>query len=128
MLSAKTYPTDYVDACQARIERQLNTLGSETAELRDEFLTNLVLALELHFVHRMRGNEGKNGNPLNEVRMLAASICTSDGILTADKTIKYNPDTSITGLAIGAPITLDPDQVRKLADAFFTELRNRYGE
>jgi hypothetical protein len=34
----------------------------------------MVLVLEAPIVNRLRGNERKDGNPLNEVRMLAASI------------------------------------------------------
>jgi hypothetical protein len=35
---------------------------------------DLVLVLDAFFVHQARGIEGKDGNPLNEVRMLCNSI------------------------------------------------------
>jgi hypothetical protein len=66
------------------------------------FFGNLVLRLECCcFVHRAGGSEGKDGNPLNEVRMLSNSILQNGGVLTADKTIKYKPETSVLKLKIG---------------------------
>ncbi len=43
------------------------------------------------FVHRRNTLERKDGNPLNEVRMLRSSILQSHGVMSADKTIKFNP-------------------------------------
>ena len=50
--------------------------------------------------------EGKDGNPLNEVRMMGNSILQNHGVLSADKTIKYNPAKSILKLQVGAEIKL----------------------
>jgi hypothetical protein len=86
-----------------------------------------VLLLEHLFVHRMRGNEGKDGNPLNEVRLLAESILTNDGVLEVPASIKLRPDTSVTGLAAGDRIVLDGPQLRGLGQAYFQELRIRFG-
>ena len=52
------------------------------------YLANLLIAMDAHFIHRLRGAEGKDGNPLNEVRMLCYSMINSDNVLQADKTIK----------------------------------------
>jgi hypothetical protein len=52
-------------------------------------------------VHRARGLEGKDGNPLNEVRMLCDSILQKDGVMTADKTIKFDPAKSVLRLQPG---------------------------
>src|SRR5467141_894755 len=66
------------------------------------FFNNLVLVLDAFFVHRARGMEGKDGNPLNEVRMICNSILR--GLMSADKTIKYNPAKSILKLQVGDEI------------------------
>ena len=100
MLAVATYPQDYVDRCRSRLEAQLvayEQLVSSVASaesLRSAFeplfFGNLTLALDACFVHRTRAIEGKDGNPLNEVRMICTSILRSDGVLCADKTVKYS--------------------------------------
>ncbi len=35
--------------------------------------------------------EKKDGNPLNEVKMLSNSIMNNGSVMCADKTIKYDP-------------------------------------
>lgn len=128
MLSVKHYPQEYVDSCRARFERQLDAYddASVTDAFRTEFFNNLVLALEQSFVHRMRGNEGKGGNPLNEVRMLASSILGNDAVLAPDKSIKYDPARSVLGLEIGAPIDLGPEEFQKLVGGFFETIEERF--
>lgn len=133
MLSVKNYPADYVDACQTRLEHQLDTwqaldvAGDEAAEaFTVDFHNNLILVLEHSFVHRMRGNEGKGGNPLNEVRRLADSILNNHAMLAGEKSIKYKPETSVTGLAVGDQIALTSDKLRALAIAYFATIRDKY--
>lgn len=92
------------------------------------FFGHLVVLLDSFFVHRSRMLEKKDGNPLNEVRMLCNSILQSSGVLTADKTIKFNPGTSIAKLEIGDEIALTREDVVRLADAFFAEIEAKFGE
>ncbi|OZC80155.1 hypothetical protein CH274_13035 [Rhodococcus sp. 06-418-5] len=75
----------------------------------------------------MRGQEKKNGNPLNEVRVLAASMTTADDIMTSDPTINLDPAKSILGYAVGDRIALDEKQFVALADAFFAEIETKFG-
>ena len=77
-------------------------------------------------MHRTRALEGKDGNPLNEVRMLCTSLLTKKGVLTPDKTIKYRPESSVLGLELGDEIRLDEEQFRMLYEAFFSELERRF--
>ena len=53
--------------------------------------------LDRAFVHRVRKNEGKDGNALNEVRMITDSILENGGVLAANSTIKYRPRTRCSG-------------------------------
>jgi hypothetical protein len=77
-------------------------------------------------VHRTRAIEGKDGNPLNEVRMICTSILHGGGVLTADKTIKYRPEASVLKLGVGDEIALDTSQFRLLLDAFLAEIERRF--
>jgi hypothetical protein len=77
-------------------------------------------------VHRTRAIEGKDGNPLNDVRMICTSILRGAGVLCTDKTIKYKPETSVLGLEIGDEIALDEARFRLLMDGFFAELERKF--
>ena len=138
MLGVKTYEQDHVNACRARVRAQLDAydelataaraagLDDPIATFEPELLRSLVLVLDASFVHRLRGVEGKNGNPLNEVRVLAASILEHDGVLVADGTIKLKPETSVLGLGPGDPIVIARPDFDRLADAFFAEIEARF--
>jgi hypothetical protein len=76
-------------------------------------------------VNRLRGVEGKDGNALNEVRVLANSIMETDGVMAADSQIKFK-DGSIVGYEAGDTIALSEADFRKLADAFFAEIEARF--
>jgi len=96
------------------------------AAFEQAFLTHAILALDHYFLHRMRGAEGKDGNALNEVRMLCDSIKHHDSVMSADQTIRYKADKAILGTEIGAPICVSADGFAELADAFFNEIEVRY--
>jgi len=135
MLSVNQYPKTYVDECRARMDAQLASYEALAATAKraavdafePQFLTHLVLALDESFLHRARGGEGKDGNPLNEVRMLCDAILNQGNVLTADKTIKYKADQSVLGLDLGDEVCLDLAGFRRLATAFFDEIEHKFG-
>lgn len=130
MLSVKHYPAEYIDAGQARFDRTVSVLERSVPAAGDD-LTDMVhfviLGLDMAFVHRMRGNEGKDGNPLNEVRMLTNSILSNGGVLAAETTIGYRADQAVLGVAIGDPIAPSTDDLRRLGHAYFDTIRQRFG-
>ena len=85
-----------------------------------------MLALDEYFVHRLRAVEGKDGNPLNEVRVLATSLMLHDGVVTVEKSIKWKPEASVLGLAPGDRIELDEKRFTKLAAAYFDEIEAKF--
>jgi hypothetical protein len=129
MLYAGSYPQDYVDTCRATIESQIEafrTLDAPGVDVEAAFFNNLVLVLDHYFVHRGRNVEGKDGNPLNEVRVLADSLMSHGGVLTANKSIRLKPQASVLGYAPGDEIRLDEAGFRRLADGFLAEIERRY--
>ena len=134
MLSVSNYDRAYVDQCRARTNEVLVAYEAVAATAKAParsafeapFLAQLVFGLDASFVHRARTLEGKDGNPLNEVRMLCASLLTNGGHLEADSTIKYKPDTSVLGLQIGDEIRLDLAAFRRLAGAYFDEVERKF--
>lgn len=79
-------------------------------------------------VHRLprADYEGKDGNPLNEVRIVCDSLMNNKGILRGDKQIKLTPEKSVLKLNIGDRIRLTEAEFGRLSAAFFGELR-RFG-
>jgi hypothetical protein len=129
MLAVKSYPTDYVEQCRVQFEEIVKGFAAVKNFpdwLESRIFNELVLALDNRFCHRMRGQEGKDGNPLNEVRMLAASITNGDAILAADSTIKYVPEKAVLGYKIGDRISLDATGFGKLAAAFLDEIGRKF--
>ena len=132
MLSIKNYPQSYVDTRRAVVKSQVAAYrkaakAGDTKSLESAYFTNMVLALDMAFIHRMRGNEGKDGNPLNEVRLLSYSLLENDGVFALpDKSIKWDPDRSVLGFDTGKKIVIDDAAFVDLAEAFFDEIEKRF--
>jgi hypothetical protein len=90
------------------------------------FFNNLVLVMDRSFVHRTRALEGKDVNPMNEVRMIWDSLLENSGKLTANKTIKYNPSKSVLKLDVDDEIKLNESRFIRLSNAFFAEIENKF--
>ena len=129
MLGRANYPMGYIEAVHARVSRVLKAFDkAKPAEpFATDALLDVVLGLEMAFVHRLRGQEGKDGNPLNELRMIAMSVLEFGGVMTGDKTIRWTPEKSVTGLRIGDKIVLSRKQVGALLDAVIEEVAKKFG-
>ncbi|MCW2751820.1 MAG: hypothetical protein JWR83_2930 [Aeromicrobium sp.] len=130
MLGMKTYPQGHIDACRKRTATQVAAFvaGDSSPEAGAAFFNNLVIVLDSYFMHRLRGVEGKDGNPLNEVRVLRQSMVENGEIVDADPTIKLNPETSVLGLKVGDTISLTEQDFGRLSEAYFAEIEKRFAE
>jgi hypothetical protein len=139
VLAVTSYPEVYVQLTASRIDEQRAAYtalaaavkGNDAAEaalaaFAPGYFNSMLLALDHHFMHRMRGAEGKDGNPLNEVRMLSDSIMEHDGVLKENKTIKYKAEKAVAGIAVGQEIALDAEAFGKLAQAYVAEIGKRF--
>ncbi|MDX6346193.1 MAG: hypothetical protein QOF84_983 [Streptomyces sp.] len=144
MLSMNTYGREYIDDCRAKIEGQVAAyretaaagaaLGGEGKARYDAaaeafepvFFNNMVQVLDNYFVHRSRTLEKKDGNALNEVRVLCTSMTSNDGRLAADKQIRLNPEKSVLGYKAGDVIALRENHFQLLAKAFFAEIEAKF--
>ena len=86
----------------------------------------MVLALDRPFVHRVRMVAGKDGNPINELELLAASLIDNDGVLEGNNVIKFVPDQSVLKLDVGDRIALSAAQFERLYKAFLKEIRAKF--
>ena len=148
MLAMTHYGRAYIDDARARIDAQvaayraLAAAGAEASAAADPavreayeaaatafepvWFTSLVQVLENFFVHRQRGLEGKDGNALNEVRVLCSSLTGNGGRLAADKQIKLKPETSVLGYAVGDEIRVTEADFLRLAQAYFEQIEAKF--
>jgi hypothetical protein len=142
MLGMKSYPAVYVAYCRQRIDDNLAAyhaqLGGLTAMpiFEHRFFADQTLLLDYMFVHRLSGQEGKDGNPLVEVRIICNSLLLHHDIVQIDRLpdwpqsavsgLKCPVETSILGLKDGDKIELTEADFCKLRDGFFAEIEKRY--
>jgi hypothetical protein len=129
MLGVKNYSKDYLKGCRKKIKTEIEEfqkLKSVPKDFETIFFNNMVLVLEQMFVHRLRGVEGKDGNPCNEVRMISNSILTNNAKLLADNTIKYAEGNSVLRLKLGDKIATECDDFIQLSKAFFDEIEKKF--
>jgi hypothetical protein len=142
MLGRKDYTQEEFDQCKATIDQQIaaykalvKAVGGASADKKISaalvafevrFFNNMVLVLDRFFVHRIRPVAGKDGNPLNEVELLADSLVNNNGVLRGSTVIKLIPDQSVLKLHPGDPIRLTQKDFERLAAAFLTDLEAKF--
>jgi hypothetical protein len=142
MLGRKNYTEEELDQAKAAVDQQLaayrklvKAIDGTTADAKvdaalDAFepllFNNMTLVLDRYFVHRVRLVTGKDGNPLNEVELIADSLINNDGVLRGSNVIKLIPDQSVLKLEIGDRIRLSRPQFERLSKAFFDEVRSKF--
>ncbi|MDX6285675.1 MAG: hypothetical protein QOG53_1160 [Frankiales bacterium] len=129
MLGRKDYTADEIAHAKRAVKQALKAFGDagSPAGLETVFFNDALLALDRRFVHRVRLVSGKDGTPVNEVELLAASLMDHDAKLQLNNVIKYAPESSVLGLQAGDRIALTAEQFKRLAAAFFADLESKFG-
>jgi hypothetical protein len=134
MLCMTHYTREHIEACRAQVNAQVDAFkalaatGADTSAIEAAHFNNMVIFLETCFTHRSRAKEGKDGNPLNEVRVLSSSLTGNFGRLAVDKVIKWKPETTVLGYAAGDEISVRAADFERLAKGYFAELEAKYLE
>jgi hypothetical protein len=145
MLGMKTYSQEYVDACRAKIDLDVAAFANVRSGLKGDageiveiaYFNNMLLVLDYLFVHRLAGVDGKDGNPLNELRVMCDSILSNEGVMTSgtvskssqmrfNKAIKLAPERSVLKYDVGDRIGVHQQEFIRLFDAVFAELESKY--
>jgi len=142
VLGMKKYSEDYIAACRARVDGDLRAYRKQVGnapskEFEARFFNDQVLLLDYMFVHRLTGIEGKDGNPLNEVRVLCNSVLLNQGRLQVDRLpgwpnsastgMELPPEKSVLKLKVGEEVRLNESDFVRLSKAFFAELEKKFG-
>ena len=138
MLGRKTFTQEELDGCRAALDEQLgaytrlaeaagrNGGAAALADFDRPFFTNLVLVLDRWFVHRIRAVSGKDGNPLNEVELIAEAVMLHDGVMPKSTVIKYVPADMVLGIEVGEKVSLSAEDFERLSAAFLAEIERRF--
>lgn len=150
MLGVKNYTRKYINDCRSRVDLELSAYKKLVAAAKSNpasvkaleafeatFFNNMVLMLDYFFVHRLRMIDGKDGNPLNEVRILCNSILHNNNIMTANNvgsmaafagldTIKSDPTESVLKYRVGDKIKLNEADFLRISKGFFAEIERKY--
>ncbi len=139
MLGMRNYTKKYIAACRSKVDHDISVYRMLAAEARNQptnvkafqafeitLFNNMVLLLDHLFVHRLRTVEGKDGTPLNEVRLLSDSMLNNNNKMGADKTIKYDPARSVLKYKVGDEIKLNEADFLLLYKAFFAEIESKF--
>jgi hypothetical protein len=124
MLLRTGYDRHYVANCRESVGaavEELRRVGAGSAAWNQ-----LVPALDRWFSLLNPKVEGRDGNPINEVRAIAESVTEHGSVMTVPKGIKLRPDASVLGFEEGEEITLDGDAFERLFDAFLTEVEAKF--
>jgi hypothetical protein len=109
---------DLVGAASKASGMSLVRIDAALAAFEPAFFNNLVLALELRFVHRPPAH---GGGALDEVRLLATALTSNGGILATDV-----PGGSVLGLDAGDRVALNADDFEALCAAFLAGIEQRF--
>jgi hypothetical protein len=124
MLLRTGYDRHYVANCRESVGAAVEEL--RRVEAGSVAWNQLVVALEHWFAERIPKVEGRDGNPLNEVRVIAESVIEHGAVMTVPRGIKLGPETSVLGFEEGEEISLDGDAFERLFDAFLAEVEAKY--
>src|ERR1700761_5905502 len=124
MLLRTGYDRHYVAACRESVGAAVEELRQ--VEAGSAAWNQLVVALDRWFSLRNPKLEGRDGNPLNEVRVIAEAVIEHGAVLTVPKGIRLRSEASVLGLEEGDEITLDGDSFERLFDAFLAEVEEKF--
>lgn len=144
MCPVEVYSQEYIDGCRFKIKEAITAydllVDTATAQagpdnyglielgegFETHFFNTMVLILDGYFGNRLGAKEGRDSNPLIEVRTLCYSIKEKGEIFTADKSVKIRSELSVLKYQFGDRIAISKANFINLSDAFFDEIERRY--
>ena len=131
MPDRSSYTSDEIESCRDNCDALLAAWGANDVE--DSTLESLVfgqavVVLHTWFGHRQRGLEGDDGNPMNEVRVIADSIVDNDAVLRVEGPITWVPERTVLRLAVGDEVEITANGFERLTAAYLAAIEATYAE
>ncbi len=129
MLGRTTYTSDEIESCRDNADALIAAWGANEVEdttLESLVFTQAVVVLDAWFVHGQREREGGDGNPMNEVRVIADSVLANNGTLRVAGPITWDPDRTVLGLCVGDEVEVTADGYQRLAAAYLAAIEATY--
>ena len=135
MLGRQTCPSAQITACRAEMTAMAATWravaktsqAAARVEAEVQVFNQMAVALEARFVHRLRGVEGKDGNPMHELRLLALGVTTNGSYFPSDHSLTWQPEASVTGYRAGDKIRLSEAVFSRLVPAYLDAVATKFG-
>ena len=116
---------DLVAAASKASGMSLNRIDAALAAFEPGYFNNLLVSLDARFADRPREAAATGGDPLAEVRLLAAAVMNHGGVLASDDAAGYDPAKSVLRIDVGDRVALNADDFEAIARAFLGEIERR---
>jgi hypothetical protein len=116
---------DLVGAASKASGMSLTRIDAALAALEPAFFNNLLIALDARFANRPDGVDGRQGDALDEVRLLCAALMANGGVLAAQPGVAYEPSLAVLRVDIGERVALNADDFEAIAAAFLDTIEHR---
>ena len=125
------YTSDEIESCRDNCDALLAAWGANDVEdstLESLVFVQAVVVLDAWFGDRDRDLEGDDGNPMNEVRVIADSVVGNAGVLRVEGPIRWVPERTVLRLAVGDEVEMTADGFERLAAAYLAAIERTYLE
>jgi hypothetical protein len=125
------YTSDEIEACRDSCDALLAVWAANDVEdstLESLVFVQAVVVLDAWFAQRDPDLEGDDGNPMNEVRVIADSVIGNSGILRVSGPISWAPERTVLRFAVGDAVELTANGFERLAAAYLAAIENTYLE
>jgi len=125
------FTSEEIEACRDNCDALLAAWAANDVEdstLETMVFAQAVIVLDAWFGHRERDLEGDDGNPMNEVRVVADSVVGNAGVLRVEGPIRWVPARTVLRLAVGNEIEITAAGYERLAAAYLAAIENTYLE
>ena len=131
MPARTAYTSAEIEACRDSCDALLAVWAANEVEdttLESLVFVHAVVVLDAWFAHREPALEGADGNPMNEVRVIADSVVGNAGTLRVPDPIRWAPERTVLRFAPGDEVEMTANRFERLAAAYLAAIENTYPE